>query len=548
MRAHGAGPRRAVGGEGKRASSCEHGHLGRGVGGRPGRVRLRAGRRHPFPGAEGISPGQRAAGVRRLHGRRRSRAARSQGWRPALDVARRLDGWGRRSDAVRHAQAARARQDRRVGRGAPRPRRRRAREREPLARTDRPACTRRERAREGAEGDEDEGRAAQCLRLHERGNPAQPPRRRAHRSRRRHLVRQDHRRRRRGDRRARRLHAAAREPPLRMNRALLQIRDALTSLKLAIGCLALLMILVAAQVRRLELSWRKAGIWIVHAGLILLFVGEFVTGGFQVDGRLAFEVGQTTNFVEVPHETELAVIDQTDPGFDDVYGVSERALARGGTVALPGTPLSLQVKSYQRNAQLAPAAPGEQDAGVTNGAGAGLALHPLPPVTGDDQADLSVAVVAVLAGGRSVGTWLASNAIEQAQQFTAGDRTYALFLRSRREYLPYSLTLEKFRHDIYAGTDIPKNFSSLVRLENPPKGENRDVLIYMNQPLRYDGKAFYQASFGKNDTLSILQVVQNPGWLLPYISCVLVTSGLLLHFAISLRRSVKRRQATAVEA
>ena len=44
----------------------------------------------------------------------------------------------------------------------------------------------------------------------------------------------------------------------------------------------------------------------------------------------------------------------------------------------------------------------------------------------------------------------------------------------------------------------------------------------MNQPLRYEGKAFYQASFGKGDTLSILQVVENPGWLLPYVSCVLV--------------------------
>ena len=69
----------------------------------------------------------------------------------------------------------------------------------------------------------------------------------------------------------------------------------------------------------------------------------------------------------------------------------------------------------------------------------------------------------------------------------------------------------------------------------------------MNQPLRYDGKAFYQASFGKNDTLSILQVVENPGWLLPYISCVLVRLGLLVHFGISLRRALRRRSA-AVEA
>ena len=69
-----------------------------------------------------------------------------------------------------------------------------------------------------------------------------------------------------------------------------------------------------------------------------------------------------------------------------------------------------------------------------------------------------------------------------------------------------------------------------------------------NQPLRYAGKAFYQASFGKNDTLSILQVVENPGWLLPYASCLLVAGGLLLHFALGLRRSAARQKAAALEA
>ena len=109
------------------------------------------------------------------------------------------------------------------------------------------------------------------------------------------------------------------------------------------------------------------------------------------------------------------------------------------------------------------------------------------------------------------------------------------------------MTLKKFQHDVYAGTDIPKNFSSLVEVSRPSTGEAREVLIYMNQPLRYGGKAFYQASFGKNDTLSILQVVENPGWLLPYVSCVLVALGLLVHFALGLRRSAARQKA-ALEA
>jgi hypothetical protein len=308
--------------------------------------------------------------------------------------------------------------------------------------------------------------------------------------------------------------------------------------------LVLMVNLVAAQLKRLELSWRKAGLWIVHLGLILLFVGEFVTSAFQVDARLAFEQGQTTNFLEVPRDTELALVDETDPGFDDVHGVQESALARGGTVAIPGTPLSLRVLAWQRNAVLGQARPGLPPSGATRGAGVSLGWSPLPPVTSDDARDLSVAVVEVLEGGRSLGTWLTSNALEQPQAFTAGGRNYSLALRDRRIYLPYNLTLEQFRHDVYPGTDIPKNFSSLVRLQNPARGEDRDVLIYMNQPLRYDGKAFYQASFGKGDTLSILQVVENPGWLIPYVSTVLVTIGLLIHFAISLRRGL-RRAATA---
>jgi hypothetical protein len=315
--------------------------------------------------------------------------------------------------------------------------------------------------------------------------------------------------------------------------------------------LVLMVNLIAAQLKRLELSWRKAGIWIVHAGLILLFVGEFVTGAFQVDGRMAIEEGQTVDFVEVPRRMELAIVDVTDPAADDVFGIPETTLARGGLVPVRSakreTPLAVRVNAYYRNALFSKAAPGAPSAGADQGAGIGVAVQPIPPVTVDDRVDTSAAVVEIQAGGQRLGTWLASNALEAPQAFSFGGRRYELSLRFQRIYLPYSLTLEQFRHDVYPGTDIPKNFSSLVRLNNRVSGEDRNVLIYMNQPLRYDGKAFYQASFGKNDTLSILQVVSNPGWLLPYISTVLVTIGLLVHFGISLRRGVRRAGAAAAK-
>jgi hypothetical protein len=306
--------------------------------------------------------------------------------------------------------------------------------------------------------------------------------------------------------------------------------------------------LLAAQAKRLELSWKKAGLWVVHAGLILLFVGEFATAALQVESRLAIEEGQTLNYVERQRGLELAIVDVTDPAHDDVYGVPESRLVAGDTVAIPGTTLAVNVKRWVVNANLA-LLPETAAIPVLRGMGARVAVTELPPVARDDEVNQSVAVVEPVAGGKSLGTWLVSNAIGQPETFEHDGRRYQMQLRPGREYLPFSLTLKDFKHDVYTGTDIPKNFSSLVRVSNPSRGEERDVLIYMNQPLRYEGKAFYQASFGKGDTLSVLQVVDNPGWLLPYVSCVLVTVGLLIHFAVSLRRSMRRRaSAPALEA
>jgi hypothetical protein len=311
---------------------------------------------------------------------------------------------------------------------------------------------------------------------------------------------------------------------------------ALTGLVLAVN-------LIAAQARRLERSWRKAGIWIIHAGLILLVLGEFMTGMYQVDTQLIFREGQTTNFLQSPRELELAVIDTTGPAHDEVYGVPERLLAREGEVEIPGTPLRLRVRRFYQNSELFRLQPG-QTAPATAGVGTGITVREAPPITTDDRMNIATAIVDPVAGGKSYGTWLVSNALDATQSFVHEGRTYQLVMRAKREYLPYALTLKDFKHDVYPGTEIPKNFSSLVHLSNPSTGEARDVLVYMNQPLRYDGKAFYQASFGEGDTLSVLQVVENPGWLLPYVSCVLVTLGLLVHFGIALRRGV-RRQAEA---
>lgn len=279
--------------------------------------------------------------------------------------------------------------------------------------------------------------------------------------------------------------------------------------------------LVAAQWRRFRWSARKAGLWLVHAGLILLFVGEFVTGAFQVETQLSVEEGQTVSYVEDLREVELAVTETTDPAFDEVHAIPESLLAGESDVPLPGTPLTIRVVRYVREA---------------------------PPPSPEELLDLRTAWVEARAGDRSLGAWRVSNTVAGAHAFTDAGRTWTIGMRPRREHLPFRVTLADFRHELHPGTDIPRTFSSLLHLSHPERGEERDVLVSMNQPLRYGGKAFYQASFGKGDTLSVLQVVENPGWLIPYVSCVLVTLGLVIHFSISLRRSARRPRATMQEA
>ena len=119
--------------------------------------------------------------------------------------------------------------------------------------------------------------------------------------------------------------------------------------------------------------------------------------------------------------------------------------------------------------------------------------------------------------------------------------------------MPFSLTLRKATHSVYPGTDIPKDFRSRVQLQNPKTGENREVEIFMNSPLRYGGLTFYQYQMDAGDVArqagrvasSVLQVVRNPSWLTPYIGCFLVALGLVVQFLSHLVKFLSRRKPAA---
>ncbi|MBI4422919.1 MAG: cytochrome c biogenesis protein ResB [Elusimicrobia bacterium] len=296
--------------------------------------------------------------------------------------------------------------------------------------------------------------------------------------------------------------------------------------------LVLLANLTAAQFLRLERTRRKAGMWLVHIGLVLLFVGEFVTGFFQRETQMILPEGASRSFVESPRELELVVIDGSDAAFDQVYSVPGRSLLRRTHLEHERWPFVLFVKRYFPNASLEQRLPGEAGPPslATAGLGPQLVVVERPTAVSEDRSDEPAVFVEAMSGDRSLGTWLLSTQLGAEQTLAHEGRPYRLAFRRKRTHLPFSIALKDFKRELHPGTDIPRHFSSLVRLTDPAKREDRDVLISMNQPLRYGGLAFYQASFAENDTVSILQVVRNPGWTLPYLACALVSLGLAWHF------------------
>jgi hypothetical protein len=206
-------------------------------------------------------------------------------------------------------------------------------------------------------------------------------------------------------------------------------------------------------------------------------------------------------------------------------------------------PFDIEVVRYMVNSRLV--TPKENDNPADAGFGKESAAEGLPEVSGtaSKQTVEAPSVYLKLTGrdGKELGTYLFSVLLKN-QPITVDGKTYQVSLRPKRTYKPYSLYLHEFRFIRYPGTNTPKSYASTVQLKDPERNEDRELVISMNDPLRYRGDTFYQADFDHDrEQYTVLQVVRNPGWLLPYISCGLVTLGMLVHFGIALLTFLHRR-------
>lgn len=318
--------------------------------------------------------------------------------------------------------------------------------------------------------------------------------------------------------------------------------------------------LLAAHFRYYRHGWKKIGIGVLHLGVVVLLLGQLIAQVAQEDNYLWLAEGQQSNYLESFQEDELVIIDKSDPDYDRVYAWPTTAFS-GRPTALRQTelPFIVDVKGYLINASIFQKGRFAQapDLQITQGIGAARNLTAIDqaPTYADGERNRTTAIVDIRVGESTLGRWMISNAFRPnpgtpfafpPQTFVYQGRTYEIALRHKRTYLPAHIKLLNFSHDRYPGTQIPVNFSSTVSILDDQSGTERTNLIYMNHPMRFAGFTFYQASFANKDTMSMFQVVRNPGRWVPYIACVMISLGMLWQFLWSLWQFIRRsRQPNA---
>jgi hypothetical protein len=299
---------------------------------------------------------------------------------------------------------------------------------------------------------------------------------------------------------------------------------------------------------------RKAGIVLLHTGVVILMLSELMTSLMAKEAQMSVFEGQKINFVEDTRSVELAFVDTSDSATDDVYVIPESKLRESGLIKVDGLPIAVETddQNFMKNASLSTAKPGDANK-ATQGAGLKWLAVNRPESSGVDTSggvDLPAVYVKLkdAASGADLGSWLAGVRLtleSGAQTVKAGGKEYKMSLRFARTYKPYSVYLYNFRFERYAGTDTPKDYSSFVKLEDAERGVTRDVRIWMNNPLRYRGDTLYQSSFdAATEKGTVLQVVENRGWMAPYVGCMIVAIGLLGQFQLHLMQFLRKRFAS----
>ena len=306
---------------------------------------------------------------------------------------------------------------------------------------------------------------------------------------------------------------------------------------------------------------RQAGTFLLHAGLLLLLASEFHTGVYAREAVMPLSEGERANFIQDTRDYELAFVTANSDGTETHVVVAadelRAAFEAKRVIDDPRLPVTVEpVAVYANSDPLPPTAPMAASAPElpADAIDPGFALLPAEPGTGVEMGavDYPGGLFRLRSrGGETLGTVVLTALLDDGQTVTVDGAPVRASLRFAREYLPYTVRLKDVTATFYPGTATPKEYRSDLRIA-AADGGTFDYFTWMNNPLRYAGRTFYQSGYSpasaSRPESSTLQVVTNTGWMVPYLACMILAIGMAAQFGMSLLRFLARRAPVPVDA
>lgn len=303
----------------------------------------------------------------------------------------------------------------------------------------------------------------------------------------------------------------------------------------------LLLNMTLGGVIRIRKGWKHVGNLISHFGIIFLLIGGGVAHHYSERGNMAISEGQTSDVAEDYFEYVVEVAEIKEGKATNIHVIRGNQiddLTEGGSriFRLPDLPFDLEVAGYQVHGM--PIAVNERAPRLGERVLDGYFLEEMPP-NKSAESNTAGCYARILKREKSDPVpFILAGASFHPFTYKEGERVFTVDMRKRLWPMPFSVRLDHFTAEFHPGTMKPaKFFSKITRTEN---GVEAKQTIQMNEPMRYEGLTFFQASYGTQGAMSgqkmfsVFEVVKNPADKWPEYSLYIVSIGMLITFLIKL--------------
>jgi hypothetical protein len=293
--------------------------------------------------------------------------------------------------------------------------------------------------------------------------------------------------------------------------------------------------LFLVMILRLSYRLEKTGIILIHLGLLVLLAGAGFTHLFAVESFISLREGEGGNLATDTRAWEISVWRES-MGESNQTATLRKVEAIDLALLIPGRPVifsnaGLTLIPRRIFPHCRPASdPSPTNGGLPSIPAASIAPRSLfqtlaPPV--DPAQAIPGCEFTLLGGGK---TNMASRWGGEPEALIFGD--CRILLRRKCHELPATLALRRFTKETHPGTSVARRYES--RLLMVEKGLSRDVVVSMNEPLRFADVTVYQSSYSEDEgvPVSTFAVVKNVGRAVPYAASLLLFLGMLIHFGI----------------